>query len=129
MARTAVAERPRADETASGLPAWEVRELPEPPRPKGLQWFGVVGPGVIVLGAAIGSGEFPLGPAAFIQYGLVVLWITGVATILQTVAALAGLRTAFVGERDDYPDIFPAPEIVASDLRSASERIVAVRNT
>jgi 2-haloacid dehalogenase len=44
-------------------------------------------------------------------------------------AALAGLRTAFVGERDDYPDIFPAPEIVASDLRSASERIVAARNT
>jgi 2-haloacid dehalogenase len=44
-------------------------------------------------------------------------------------AALAGLRTAFVGERDDYPDIFPAPEIVASDLRSAAERIVAVRKT
>jgi 2-haloacid dehalogenase len=41
-------------------------------------------------------------------------------------AALAGLRTAFVGERDDYPEIFPAPEIVAPHLRSAAERIVAV---
>jgi 2-haloacid dehalogenase len=42
-------------------------------------------------------------------------------------AALAGLRTAFVGERHDYPDIFPAPEVVASDLQSAAERITAVR--
>ena len=75
----------RADEAASGLDAWEERELPDPPRPKGLQWLGVVGPGVIVLGAAIGSGEFLLGPAAFVQYGLVVLWITGLATIFQTI--------------------------------------------
>jgi hypothetical protein len=80
---TTVRERGPADETASGLAAWEERDLPEPPRPKGLQWLGVVGPGVIVLGAAIGSGEFLLGPAAFVQYGLVLLWITGIATLLR----------------------------------------------
>jgi Mn2+/Fe2+ NRAMP family transporter len=39
---------------------------------------------VIVLGAAVGSGEFLLGPAAFVRYGLALLWVTVVATFLQT---------------------------------------------
>jgi len=46
---------------------------------------GTVGPGVIVLGASIGSGEFLLGPAAFVRYGLTLLWVTLVAAFLQTV--------------------------------------------
>ncbi len=72
-------------ESRSGLSPFEKAELPSPPRPKGLAWIGVVGPGVIVLGASIGSGEFLLGPAAFVQYGLVLLWVTLVAAFLQTV--------------------------------------------
>ena len=46
--------------------------------------MGVVGPGVIVLGASIGSGEFLLGPANFVRYGLTLLWVTSVAVLLQT---------------------------------------------
>ncbi|MEZ4416765.1 MAG: Nramp family divalent metal transporter [Gemmatimonadota bacterium] len=74
-----------APEPTSGLAPLRTAELPEPPRPRGLQWAGVVGPGVIVLGASIGSGEFLLGPAAFVQYGLTLLWVTLVAAFLQTV--------------------------------------------
>jgi hypothetical protein len=33
-------------------------------------------PGVIVLGMAIGSGEFLLGPATFVKHGLALLWVT-----------------------------------------------------
>lgn len=73
-----------APESRSGLEPWKQAELPEPPRPKGLQWMGVVGPGVIVLGASIGSGEFLLGPANFVRYGLTLLWVTSVAVLLQT---------------------------------------------
>ena len=40
---------------------------------------------MIVLGASIGSGEFLLGPAAFVRYGLTLLWVTLVAAFLQTV--------------------------------------------
>lgn len=47
--------------------------------------MGVVGPGVIVLGASIGSGEFLLGPAMFVRYGLTLLWIAAVGALLQTV--------------------------------------------
>ena len=59
--------------------------MPVPPSPIGLGWLTVVGPGVIVLGSAIGSGEFLLGPAAFVRYGLALLWVTVVATLLQTI--------------------------------------------
>ena len=74
-----------APEARSGLDAWKKAELPRPPNPKGLAWIGTVGPGVIVLGASIGSGEFLLGPAAFVRYGLTLLWVTGVAAFLQTI--------------------------------------------
>jgi hypothetical protein len=47
--------------------------------------LAAVGPGVIVLGVSIGSGEFLLGPAAFVRYGLSVLWVTTVAVFLQTI--------------------------------------------
>lgn len=72
-------------EARSGLEPWQLAELPPPPTPRGLAWIGTVGPGVIVLGASIGSGEFLLGPAAFVQYGLSLLWVTGVAAFLQTI--------------------------------------------
>ncbi|MBM4193169.1 MAG: hypothetical protein FJ202_02145 [Gemmatimonadetes bacterium] len=72
-------------ESRSGLDAWKPAELPEPPQPKGLGWLKVVGPGVIVLGVSIGSGEFLLGPAAFVRSGFSLLWVCGVAIFFQTV--------------------------------------------
>ncbi|HEX2519617.1 MAG TPA: Nramp family divalent metal transporter [Castellaniella sp.] len=72
-------------EARSGLEPWRSAELPVPPAPTGLGWLGVVGPGVIVLGAAIGSGEFLLGPAVFVRHGLSLLWVTAVAVVLQTI--------------------------------------------
>ena len=74
-----------APETRSGLPAWVPADLPEAPRPKGLGWLAAVGPGVIVLGVSIGSGEFLLGPAVFVKYGLTLLWVTTISVFLQTI--------------------------------------------
>lgn len=75
----------RAIEARSGLPAWLPADLPLPPTPKGFGWFAVVGPGVIVLGLSIGSGEFLLGPAVFVRHGFTLLWVTTAAILLQTV--------------------------------------------
>lgn len=88
-----------AFESQSGLDPWRISELPEPPRPQGFGWFSAVGPGVIVLGASIGSGEFLLGPAAFVKYGLSLLWIVGVAAVLQTLLNVEVMRyTLATGE-------------------------------
>ena len=67
------------------LAPWQMADLPEPPMPRGLSWIGVCGPGVIVLGLSIGSGEFLLGPAIFVKHGLSLLWVTLVAVFFQTV--------------------------------------------
>jgi hypothetical protein len=86
-------------ESKSGLEPWRRETLPVPPRPVGLGWFSAVGPGVIALGASIGSGEFLLGPAAFVKYGLALLWIVGIAALLQTVFNLELMRyTMATGE-------------------------------
>ncbi|MEZ4586948.1 MAG: hypothetical protein R2909_11140 [Gemmatimonadales bacterium] len=41
---------PTPIEARTGLPPFRPAEMPEPPRPKGLGWIPVVGPGVILLG-------------------------------------------------------------------------------
>ena len=91
--------RDGAAEARSGLDPWVQAELPIPPAPKGLSWIGAVGPGVIVLGASIGSGEFLLGPAVFVRHGLSLLWVTAVAIFLQTVFNTEVMRyTVATGE-------------------------------
>ena len=86
-------------EARSGLDPWRIGELPPAPRPHGLGWFSAVGPGVIALGVSIGSGEFLLGPAAFVKYGLSLLWIVGVAALLQTLLNVELMRyTMATGE-------------------------------
>ena len=89
----------RAPEARTGLDRWKIAELPPAPRPRGLGWLSAVGPGVIVLGASIGSGEFLLGPAAFVKYGFSLLWIVGVAALLQTLLNVELMRyTMATGE-------------------------------
>jgi hypothetical protein len=86
-------------EARSGLQPWKVTNLPQPPNAKGLSLLGVIGPGAIVLGASIGSGEWLLGPATFIKYGLGLLWLTSVAVFLQTVLNTELIRyTLYTGE-------------------------------
>jgi len=94
-----VSKKTEAVESRSGLDPWALAELPEPPRPRGFGWLGVVGPGVIVLGASIGSGEFLLGPAVFVRNGLSILWVTMVAIAFQTIFNLELMRyTLATGE-------------------------------
>lgn len=65
------------------LPAWDVGELPAPPRFTVAGALREIGPGVILVGAAIGSGEWLLGPALTAKYAGTVLWIATVSIVLQ----------------------------------------------
>ena len=82
---TASTDEPLPIEARSGLDPWTKAELPLAPTPHGLGWFKAVGPGIIVLGVSIGSGEFLLGPAAFVRHGLSLLWVVGIAVYFQTI--------------------------------------------
>jgi hypothetical protein len=91
--------RSAAPEARTGLDPWGRAELPAPPSTKGLRLLGVVGPGVIVLGASIGSGEWLIGPTAFVKYGMSLLWVTTVAVTLQTILNTEAIRyTLYTGE-------------------------------
>ena len=78
------AEPGPAREARSGLEPFAPAEMPVPPNPRGLGWIPVCGPGVILLGASIGSGEFLLGPAMIVKHGPTILWVSACAIALQT---------------------------------------------
>ncbi len=92
-------EKPGSDPVSIGNgPPLRVADLPEPP----LNLTGilkVIGPGVILLGVGIGSGEWVLGPAAAVKYGPSILWIATIAIIVQILALLEATRyTMYTGE-------------------------------
>jgi hypothetical protein len=61
--------------------------------------LSVIGPGAIALGAALGSGEWLIGPATFVKYGLTLLWVALVAASFQTLFNTEVVRyTLYTGE-------------------------------
>jgi len=84
---------------AGALPPWKVKDLPEAP-PRGMKSIlQMIGPGAIMLSLSIGSGEWLMGPAAAVQYGPMLMWITTIACITQTFFNLECIRyAAYCGE-------------------------------
>src|SRR3954447_21004058 len=81
-------------EAARYLPAWTTGNLPTPP-PGGWQlWVGLIGPGVVLAGTSIGSGEWLFGPAVTAQYGAALLWLALLSILLQAFCNLAMMRYA-----------------------------------
>lgn len=81
------------------LPPWGRAPLPAPPPFTARHVLRTVGPGVIGLGVAIGSGEWLLGPSVVTSYGAALLWITTVAVVLQVLLNLEMARyTLYTGE-------------------------------
>lgn len=66
------------------LPAWEQAEMPAPV-PFGWQnVLKAIGPGIIVLGGSIGTGEWLTGPAVTVRFQGQMLWIATLAIIFQS---------------------------------------------
>lgn len=95
-----MATAPREETVAAGhLPPYRVADLPAPPPYNLRNVLATIGPGAILLGVAIGSGEWLLGPAASVQYGLSVLWIVTVSAVLQVILNTEMARyTLYTGE-------------------------------
>src|SRR3954470_1467796 len=118
MSRAPAVEAPaevvddEAGELAGGtMPPWTQGELPEPPTIKrGV--LSTLGPGLMMAGAAIGGGEWLMGPAVTAQYGGVIMWLA-LASILTQLAynvevsryALYCGESIFVG----YMRLLPGP--------------------
>ncbi len=98
--RAAVATPTRAEARPHGLlPPWGVTDLPAPPSFTFGNIARTIGPGLIGLGIAIGSGEWLLGPSIVARYGPMLLWVTTVSVFLQVFLNIEMARyTMYTGE-------------------------------
>lgn len=84
---------------AGALAPWEIESLPEPPRSGRKLWLGLIGPGVVLAGTSIGTGEWLFGPAVSAQYGASLFWLALISIVLQGFANLMFMRYAiYCGE-------------------------------
>src|SRR5262249_6776241 len=85
---------------AGVLPPYTVGDLPLPPARGWRRWLSVIGPGVLLAGASIGSGEWLARPAVTAAYGAKLLWLATLSIIGQRFVKLEMLRyTVDCGER------------------------------
>lgn len=95
-------DSPRPDDSPrdhGALPAWRTADLPEPlPFSLG-NVLRTIGPGAILLAAAIGGGEWIVGPLMAVKYGPAILWIATTGIIIQSLFNLEAVRyTLYTGE-------------------------------
>ncbi|MBP61715.1 MAG: hypothetical protein CMJ62_09335, partial [Planctomycetaceae bacterium] len=84
---------------AGMLPDWTVGDLPKPPRLGWKSWAALLGPGVLMAGASIGSGEWLAGPGVTAQYGGTLLWVATLSIVAQVFCNLEFMRYAlYCGE-------------------------------
>lgn len=81
------------------LPTWERADLPEPLPFSLVNLFKTIGPGAILLAAAIGGGEWIVGPVTAHNYGTGIMWVATLGIVLQTIFNLEAARyTMYTGE-------------------------------
>jgi len=83
----------------SRFPDWQPDHLPEPPRLGRRRWTALIGPGLLMVGANIGGGEWLFGPLVTARYGGQVLWLATIAILVQVAYNLSVMRYAlYTGE-------------------------------
>ena len=65
------------------LPAWRGAELPHPPAYNLGNALRVIGPGALLLGLSLGSGDWLLGPVVVTRHGPALLWICTASVLVQ----------------------------------------------
>ena len=81
------------------MPQWDSGGLIDAPKFTLKKWIGMLGPGLILGGAAIGGGEWLVGPQVTAQYGGALLWLATLSIIGQVIYNLEISRyTLYCGE-------------------------------
>lgn len=94
------------------LPAWEIDTLPPPPR---MRWslLALIGPGLMMAGAAIGGGEWLTGPRNTALYGGTLMWLAGMSIFFQVIYNLEVIRYAMYSGESIFVGFFrlmPGPK-------------------
>ena len=124
-ATPAAEQADRRAEAERYLPGWTTGDLPEPPGGGWKLWVGLIGPGVVLAGTSIGSGEWLFGPAVTAQYGASLLWLALLSILLQAFCNLVMMRYAvYSGEPIIVGGLrtWPGPGLLDRALRRPRRR-------
>ena len=91
---TPTPEQDRTRKAARYLPEWEAGELPSAPVFRLGSVRTLIGPGLLMVGATIGGGEWMFGPIVTARYGGIVMWIAALSILFQVVFNLSVMRYA-----------------------------------
>jgi hypothetical protein len=81
------------------LPAWEVDEMPEPKPFRWKHMLALIGPGLVLAGGSIGTGEWVMGPQAAAKYHGAMMWAVLLSILAQVVLNTEVMRyTLCTGE-------------------------------
>ena len=81
------------------LPAWSAGDLPAPVPFRLRTWLTMIGPGLVLAGSSIGTGEFVIGPQTAARYGGAMLWAALISILSQVVLNTEVMRyTICTGE-------------------------------
>ena len=84
---------------AAEMPRWTTGELSDAPHFTWKNWFAMLGPGLLMGGAAIGGGEWLTGPLVTARYGGALLWLATLSVLFQVVYNMEISRyTLYCGE-------------------------------
>ncbi|HEX7449529.1 MAG TPA: Nramp family divalent metal transporter [Pirellulales bacterium] len=84
---------------AAAMPRWTTGELTDAPHFTWRNWFAMLGPGLLMGGAAIGGGEWLTGPLVTARYGGALLWLATLSVLFQVVYNMEISRyTLYCGE-------------------------------
>ena len=84
---------------SKAMPPWELGELPDAPKLTAKSWMLLLGPGLVMGGAAIGGGEWLAGPLTTARYGGAILWLATISILAQVLYNLEISRyTLYCGE-------------------------------
>src|SRR5215470_9289412 len=93
------ADKPAPTVAAGALAPWDVGQLPPAPGAGWRIWVGFIGPGIVLAGISIGSGEWLFGPAVTAHYGASLLWLATLSIVFQVFCNLMMMRYAvYCGE-------------------------------
>lgn len=81
------------------MPRWTTGELVDAPHFTWKNWFAMLGPGLLMGGAAIGGGEWLTGPLVTARFGGALLWLATLSVVFQVFYNLEISRyTLYCGE-------------------------------
>jgi hypothetical protein len=81
------------------MPRWNIGQLVDAPVFTGRNWLAMLGPGLLAGGAAIGGGEWLMGPIVTARFGGSLLWLATLSILGQVIYNIEISRyTLYTGE-------------------------------